>query len=117
MAQDLDKLRGERAGHEEKLRELMAKKGEEQKKLDGLTAEKDKLYSSWSSTRDSIEASRIEMKFMALSRQISSTQEGIKDLDMKITGIGSTIKSLTKAIEDRESLQRSKWQVESLDKK
>jgi len=112
MSQDLQQLKDEKAKLEERLHELEAKREEQKKKLDGLTVEKDKLYSSWSSTRDFQEASRIEMKFTAISRQISSTQEEQKSTDMKIAGIKSSIVSLTKAIKDREVLQRSKWQVE-----
>jgi len=112
MSQDLQQLKVEKAKLEERLQELEAKREEQRKRLDELTVEKDKLYSSWSSTRDFQEASRIEMKFTAISRQISSTQEEQKSTDMKIAGIKSSIVSLAKAIRDREMLQRSKWQVE-----
>lgn len=112
MSQDLQQLKDEKAKLEERLHELEAKREEQKKKLDELTVEKDKLYSTWSSTRDFQEASRIEMKFTAISRQISSTQEEQKSTDMKIAGIKSSIVSLVKVIQDRERLQRSKWQVE-----
>lgn len=112
MSQDLQQLKSEKAKLEERLQELEVKREEQKKKLNELTAEKDKLYVSWSSTRDFQEASRIEMKFTAISRQISSTQEEQKSIEMKIAGIKSSLGSLTKAIQDKEALQRSKWQVE-----
>jgi len=112
MSQDLQQLKDEKAKLEERLHELEAKREGQKKRLDGLTVEKDKLYAFWSSTRDFQEASRIEMKFTAISRQITSTQEDQKSTDMKIAGIKSSIDSLAKAIQDREMLQRSKWQVE-----
>jgi len=112
MSQDLQQLKGEKSKLEGMLHELEARREEQRKRLDELTAEKDKLYSVWSSTRDFLEASRIEMKFTAISRELSVTQEGQKSTDMKIAGIKSSIVSLKKVIEDRERLQRSKWQVE-----
>jgi len=112
MSQDLQQLKNEKAKLEGMLHELEAKREGQKKKLDELTVEKDKIYSVWSSTRDFQEASRIEMKFTAISRELSITQEGQKSTDMKIAGIKSSIVSLEKVIQDRERLQRSKWQVE-----
>lgn len=105
-------MKNEKVKLEERLQELESKREEQKKRLNELTAEKDKLYTSWSSTRDFQEASQIEMKFTAISRQMSSTQEEQKSIEMKIAGIKSSIASLTKAIQDKETLQRSKWQVE-----
>jgi predicted nucleic acid-binding Zn-ribbon protein len=112
MSQDLQQLRNEKAKLEERLQELEAKKEGLKKKLGELTVDKDKLYAIWSSTRDFQEASRIEMRFTALSRQISTTQEEQRSIEMKMAGMKSSIASLAKAIRDKEALQRSKWQVE-----
>ena len=112
MSQDLQQLKNEKAKLEGMLHELEAKREGQVKRLDELTAEKDKLYSVWSSTRDFLEASRIEMKFTSISRELSVTQEGQKSTDMKIAGIKASIVSLEKVIHDRERLQKSKWQVE-----
>ena len=112
MSQDLQQLKDEKAKLEERLREMEAKMEEQKKRLQELTVEKDKLYAIWSATRDFQEASRIELRFTSLSRQISTTQEEQKSIEMKMAGIKLSIASLAKAIQDKETLQRSKWQVE-----
>jgi len=112
MSQDIEQLKSEKAKLEQMLLELRSKKEEQQKRLDELIPKKDELYKSWSSTRDPQEATRIEMRLTSILREISSTQEEGKSLDMKIAGIEMSIKSLAKRIEDKEALQRKKWLVE-----